>query len=649
MLIYETNLAEKLFGYAISREFIKYSSPLCDLLDDPSLSLDFDLAISFNQAINGNLSARETFTNTFMLCSGYLDPATIKFYTAKMLNYPIFTYEIDRIIETFNNIDNLPRTFQGINADSRNTIDSSGNPINPNSTTNGDFNSKLKSAIRDCINAPCNPFSPQSNSIGKTTQILPTMNSVSMLSMGDLKDSMASVVNGLDLAVFHKIPEAFQHGIMSLSKTCSDAWGVIQGSMISEEEKPIFINAAETGETLRTNISPYKYTPDIKSYIDISTTAPEILADISKKLGPCFSRYEYALKYNPYDPMQNRRSVSVTPVTYNVNGAAYSGNSIGQSDRNSTSDNIALSYNGKGITNKPYTDEVLVSDEIEVLASSSSGYRYTMFASWIDTADKSIWVDSYAATSDDVATREGVANIGQVLTPSIQGITGDSQLVDDCMNRSETDQNNGYSGRWSRGTDNNTDLTTIKPDMFNHGVAFNERLVNALIANTGISLSLNKFTTLARNNNLFAYVRYNGKSELIQLIDRKGSSNGGERIIDFTPYAFYKVTNKKPISNQSVPFKTWTERTVSGVPNIGSMYVKICVGSKDQVLAALNKPTTVRGSINQLINTAQNLKFPDTVVQKKDLPVLPTYDQSTSGQPGSEMFPQTAPPLDSNP
>jgi hypothetical protein len=217
------------------------------------------------------------------------------------------------------------------------------------------------------------------------------------------------------------------------------------------------------------------------------------------------------------------------------------------------------------------------------------------------------------------------------LTPSIQGITGDTQLVDNCMSRSETDQNNGYSGRWSRGTDNNTDLTTIDTDKFNHGVAFNESLVNTLIANTGITLSLNKFSTLARNNNLFAYVRYNGKSELIQLIDRKGSSNGGERIIDFTPYAFYKVTNQKPISRQSVPYKTWTERTVSGVPNVGSMYVKICVGSKSQVLAAINSPSTNIDSSSQPLNT----------VKKIDLPALPNTAEAGTGQPDSILFPNT--------
>ena len=56
MLIYNHNLHEKLFGYAISREFIKYQSPFCDMLDDPNLALDFDLAIKFNTAINSNPS-----------------------------------------------------------------------------------------------------------------------------------------------------------------------------------------------------------------------------------------------------------------------------------------------------------------------------------------------------------------------------------------------------------------------------------------------------------------------------------------------------------------------------------------------------------------------------------------------------------------
>ena len=71
MIIYKSNLAEKLFGYALSREFIKFDSTLCDLLDDPDLQLDFELAINFNKAINGNLKARETFTNTFILCKNY--------------------------------------------------------------------------------------------------------------------------------------------------------------------------------------------------------------------------------------------------------------------------------------------------------------------------------------------------------------------------------------------------------------------------------------------------------------------------------------------------------------------------------------------------------------------------------------------------
>ena len=139
MIIYSHNLHEKLFGYAISREFIKYQSPFCDMLDDPSLALDFDLAIKFNQSINNsdnntgtgtgtgtgtvfdpgtgtgtvfdpdldrsgtnigsnsNLPPSTIFTNTLILCSSDIDVTTLEFYRHKMLTYPIFAYEIGRI------------------------------------------------------------------------------------------------------------------------------------------------------------------------------------------------------------------------------------------------------------------------------------------------------------------------------------------------------------------------------------------------------------------------------------------------------------------------------------------------------------------------------------------------------------------------
>ena len=65
MVIYTNNLAEKLFGFAMSRDQLR-NTGLCDILEDPNLQLDIDLAIDFNAAVRGDEDAAERFTNTFI-------------------------------------------------------------------------------------------------------------------------------------------------------------------------------------------------------------------------------------------------------------------------------------------------------------------------------------------------------------------------------------------------------------------------------------------------------------------------------------------------------------------------------------------------------------------------------------------------------
>jgi hypothetical protein len=89
MVIYTNNLAEKLFGFAMSREQLR-DTALCGFLDDPRLTLDIDLAIDFNAAVRGDEGAAERFTNTLILSSAYVDYSTADFYTTRMEQYPVF-------------------------------------------------------------------------------------------------------------------------------------------------------------------------------------------------------------------------------------------------------------------------------------------------------------------------------------------------------------------------------------------------------------------------------------------------------------------------------------------------------------------------------------------------------------------------------
>jgi hypothetical protein len=594
MIIYRANLAEKLFGYALSREFIKFDTTLCDLLDNPDLELDFELAINFNKAINGNLKARETFTNTFILCSGYIDPATINFYTRKMNNYPIFKDEIKRINYIFANIDRLPTVSEG-----NETGDFDNFSVNESSPSNVDFYKKLKDALKDCLNAPCNVFSEVSPSIGKIAQVIPSANSTSLLSIGPLKDSMVSITNGMDMLVFNDIPKAFQDGITEVSKACSDAWGYVQTAFVEDTDLPDFVTKAASGQSLRSEINNYRYTPDLKSYFDISTIASNVLGEIASTLGGCFSRYEHAVRYNGYDPEQNLSQVNKSPTIGSVNGVPTAFNSVGQSDRVAPQTNENLSLNVIVPPTVPYTDQVFVSEPV-IAHSTFKGndFKYTIFAGWKDDNNKTVWTDSYAATAADVDTRKGIANIGMVLTPSIPG-SRDQVLIDQYLN------GGGGTSGYTRATENNLNLTQFKLNAFNQGMAISE----ATLTNAGLKMTLATFARLSRRNQIFAAVSYQGKPyELIQLIDRKGTLNGGTKIIDFTPYAFYKITNALPIAGKTLKFVPdgWKEVTVRGVPNVGEMRIRFCVGTKEQVTAALAKAESGTSTVSPPATVAAN-------------------------------------------
>ncbi len=81
MVIYSNNLHEKLQGIAISRDYLKYNTPFCDIVDDPEFQLDIDLAVGYNNAINGNLAVAENFVQNLVLNSGQLDWSTLDYYT----------------------------------------------------------------------------------------------------------------------------------------------------------------------------------------------------------------------------------------------------------------------------------------------------------------------------------------------------------------------------------------------------------------------------------------------------------------------------------------------------------------------------------------------------------------------------------------
>ena len=531
MVIYSHNLHEKLFGYAISREFIKYQTPFCDLLDDPNLALDFDLAIKFNQAINSsptnstntlalcstsltpvtnftNIPATNftntpvtNFTNTLVLCSTNLDVTSLNFYKHKMKTYPIFASEIARINFTFGNLNRLP-------------------------SDNGGFIDSLKNAVKNCLDSPCNLFTETSDTVGKLSQGTLFATNGTTLPIGDLKDSFSTFAGGISNTIFNKVPDIVQRSITSLKFIGKQAWSESM-TMLAGDSLPELVAKAQSGTSLRTNTAGYRYTPDLKSYLDLSEVAPDILGGIATDMGDCFRRYQQSVRYNPYDPAQNLSDVSKSPVDDISNGIKpgtgdYSRNLIGQSVTNMGGP-VSKNLQPDAVGNKQdisIPSGTYVSDYFD-FQSSRDPNMITVYGGYIDSNNN--WFQDL--TLDTGSQKGDIA-----ATPKYKS----GPMV---YNNYKKFVNDGWS--------TSTDLVNYEEDKFNVGIAINfTSLVKYLNQGGRVSYSeaaIKKYfygKLKADDDRLYVEITPEGKAPVyVKIFDIAGSPNR----IDFTVPAFIQT------------------------------------------------------------------------------------------------------------
>lgn len=497
MIIYSHNLHEKLFGYAISREFIKYQTSFCDLLDDPTLALDFDLAINFNQALNGNREARTNFTNTLILCSTDLDVTSLEFYKAKMEVYPIFYSEIARINYTFGNLKRLP-------------------------SDNGGFIDKLKNAVSDCLNSPCNLFAQSSTSIGKLAQGPYYASENTVLPIGSLKDAFATFAGGIDGTLYNKVPEIFQKSITNLKLIGKNAWSESL-TMLTKDDLPALVAKAQAGSSLRGDTSGYRYTPDLKSYLDLSGIASDLLGGIASDMGDCFRRYQQAYRYNPYDPKQNQSSVSKSPIDDQVNGTTYQRNTFGQPVEGNTGGEIPKNLSPVGTGNKQTVSipaGTFVSDYID-FQSERDPNMITVYGGYIDSNNN--W---YQDLTLDTGSQKGDI----ACTPKY--ISGPMVY-------------NSYKQLYNDGFITSKDLVNYEEKKFNLGIAINFTSLARYLNQGGRASytpgSLRKYfygKTKADDERIYVEITPEGKSPVyVKVFDIAGSPNR----IDFTVPTFIQA------------------------------------------------------------------------------------------------------------
>ena len=304
MVIYGNNLHEKLQGLAISREYLKYNTPFCDLVDAPEWQTDINLALDYNSAINGNLESATKVVQSLTLNSAVLDSSTIEWYVHKMKYNPVFRSAIKDMRSRWANPDSF----------------------------DDDFQFDLNEALKDCLNSPCNLFAETSDSIGRMAQSASTRNSDNSFEF-DFADGsfMTNMIDGLDETITNKIPNIFSEAFTEVVGIANKAFKNTQEVLAGKKNLDDLRTRVQNGQTFRDPAKVFRYSPDVKSYYDYSAASSNVLAKIKEDLGGCFNRFEFKYRYNPYN---NNMSTPIGKETVkHVNGRDYDADATGTANR----------------------------------------------------------------------------------------------------------------------------------------------------------------------------------------------------------------------------------------------------------------------------------------------------------------------------
>ena len=623
MVIFGNNLHEKLQGLAISRDYLKYNTPFCDLVDAPEWQTDINLALDFNSAINGNEDAATKVVQSLTLNSSILDPSTVEFYLHKIKHNPIFFSAIKDMRTRWDNLDGFDDEFQ--------------------------FD--LKKALEDCLNSPCNLFQETSDSIGRMAQTASTRTSDN--SMGSLefsegstagqgddvdnnpKTSISNMIDGMDQTITNKIPSVFKDAFTEVVGLANKAFENTQDALAGKKNLDDFRSKVQEGKSFRSPAKVFRYSPDVKSHYDYSAASSNVLAKIKEDIGGCFNRFEFKYRYNPYE---NNMSRPIGEKVNHINGKDFDSDATGTVDRkpsnsnrldkqtttskagdNLRSDTVTL---GKGIS----TDKVKVSKSYILEGKTSTNRQnYSVFSSLIDEKTNTLWYESYSATPDDKLTLQGVANVGQNYRIGTSTFGRDSDFIKRALNIEETSlqekqkygtttQPGNYAAHFKHQLDDQgmeTLFNTPETNIINDGVAISKELFREFVNDPSIGVGSASYKKPQVANEFFVAARpakaSKGRSNKFKYYKVIDSNQQDKLNVDFTVgawshflesfgYGELTAASTGAARREAIDGTSWTKVQKIFTEKIGGpMEIKICTGPLEDIKSEIENVEPVKG------------------------------------------------------
>ena len=598
MVIYGNNLHEKLQGLAISREYLKYNTPFCDIVDAPDWQTDINLALDYNSATTGNLEAATRVVQSLTLNSAVLDSSTIEWYLHKMKYNPVFRSAINDMRARWANPDSF----------------------------DDDFQFDLNEALKDCLNSPCNLFLETSDSIGRMAQSASTRNSDNSFEF-DFADGniMTNMVDGLDETINNKIPNIFSEAFTEVVGIANKAFKNTQEVLAGKSNLDDLRSRVQQGKSFRDTAKVFRYSPDVKSYYDYSAASSNVLAKIKEDIGGCFNRFEFKYRYNPYN---NNMSTPIGKQTVgHVNGRDYDKDPTGTAHRIQDNEDVLAKQTGTApniITSKANPGANIVNESIlkgdvaispvyRLQSKASKNNSYSVFSSLIDEEEKTLWYETFDALPDDKLTLQGTSNLGPNHRIGISLLGTDNDFIrraltgGDVSQRElqlygETTQAGAYAAGFRHDLTDagmETLYNTPQTKILNDGVAVSSGLFRAFKGDPKFSNRSGSYIKPQRANEFFVAARPAGATnwKFYKVCD---SNNQPNYNVDFTVGAYkhflksfdkgeLAVSSKDYYSRKPIAGTDWTRVLKNYQKNIGTMEVRVCNGNIDDIKDALGE------------------------------------------------------------
>jgi len=620
MVIYGNNLAEKLQGLAISKDFLKYNTPFCDIVDDPDFEVDINLALGFNSAITGNEDAAIKFVQDLTLNSNMMDNSSVEFYVHKMTHNPIFTSAIKEMRMRWDDLNGA----------------------------SDDFQDKLKDALKDCLNSPCNLFQETSDSMGRMAQSASTRtsdNTMGSLSFannsgnpngeGDEGDSgvitsLKNMVDGMDQAITNKIPKIFSNAFTEVVSVADKAFTNTQDVLMGKKNLQDLVTKVQEGKSFRDPAKVFRYSPDVKANFDYSAAASNVLSKIKEDIGGCFNRFEFKYRYNPYE---NNMSRPIGSRVGNSNGRKYDSDATGNPNRSAQSNGFGLDRQtttsnpgdnlrantvtlGKAIT----TDTVKVSKSYLLDGKTKNNRQnYSIFASLIDTQTKTLWYEKYDKTPGDKLTLQGMGNLGQNFRIGASVFGNDGDYIKRALNDADTSdqEKKKYGtttmiGNYNTGFKHQLDdegmetlFNTPNTKILNDGVAISTALFREFINDPDAGIGDASYKDPQLQNEFFVAARPVGSTNDYKYYKITDSNDQSKINVDFTVGAWshymksfglgeLQAASEGAAKREKIIGTKWTKvQKIFTNPKAGQMEVRICTGPLEEVKDAVSSDTTV--------------------------------------------------------